>query len=326
MRLFIRDHLPLILIQIIQLMLVLLIYWLDGYRNAPTAFYSIFVGLFLLSLYLIYRYMSHRAMYRRLSEPLQTLDESIQSIGYAPMSEAVQVLLEIQYRHYQTQLKAGEKKREDHLTFINQWVHQMKTPLAVIHLIAQDEEDDRFASIREEADRMEKGLETVLYAARLDVFEHDFRVEQVSLKRIAQQSVHENKRAFIRNKVYPELIMDQEFTVESDAKWLLFVLGQLVTNAIKYSAGNQLKVTISAWRDNEEIILEVRDRGIGIPKQDLKRVFQPFFTGENGRINRESTGMGLYLAEQFCRRLGHRIELESEPGKGTAVRLAFAAV
>lgn len=100
-------------------------------------------------------------------------------------------------------------------------------------------------------------------------------------------------------------------------------MGQLVTNAVRYSAGSGSKVTFSAFPRGRQVVLEVRDRGVGIPAQDLSRVFDPYFTGENGRMFTESTGMGLYLVRQVCSKLGHEVELESQKGEGTALRLVF---
>lgn len=325
MKLFFREHMPLVILHVVQLFVVLLIYWLDGYHNLMTALYSVFLGLIFLTGYLVYRYVSHQSLYRRLTDPLETLDDSIQGGGYSPLSEAFDHLLQVQYRHYQQQLKLTEKTRNDHLTFINQWVHQMKTPLSVIRLMMEEAEDLRSASILEETARMEKGLDTVLNAARLEVFERDFRVEAVSLRTIAQSVIHENKRLFIGSKVYPELTVQSDLIVETDAKWLSFMLDQLITNAIKYSANRNHKLTISSSIRGKEAVLEIRDRGIGIPPSDRKRVFQPFFTGENGRLYRESTGMGLYFVQEISKRLGHRVELESEVGEGTTIRLIFSS-
>ncbi|WP_257347601.1 sensor histidine kinase [Pseudalkalibacillus decolorationis] len=325
MKLFFKEHFLLILLQIFQLTLIVLIYWLDGYENLLTALYSVFIGLCILSVYLIYRYVSHKSFYRRLTKPLDTLDESIKKTGYSPLSEALDELLQGQYRHYQEQLKAWERNRNEHMTFMNQWVHQMKTPLSVIELIVQDEDDPRFTSIREEVDRVHKGLETVLYAARLGAFEHDFQVEQVSLLSIVDKVIHENKRLFIRSFVYPEVKVEEGLNVETDAKWLTFVLSQIVINAIKYSEGSNKKITVSSGVKDKEVILEVQDLGVGIPAADLRRVFEPFYTGENGRKFRESTGMGLYLVKEVCEHLGHLIELESEVGVGTTVRLKFSS-
>ncbi|MED4729814.1 sensor histidine kinase [Aneurinibacillus migulanus] len=323
MRLFLRDHIPLIFFTIAQLFLVLLIYWLDGYRHLSTALYSVFLGVCLLIGYLLYRYFSYRSFYMRLSAPPKNLDEFTEKTGFAPLATALDELLKTQYLLCQNQLKTWERKNSEHLTFMNQWVHQMKTPLSVIELITQDEDDLRFESIAEETDRMRKGLEMVLYVARLGVFEHDFRVERIQLHEVVHNVIHENKKLFIRNQVYPEISIDPALTVESDAKWLRFILNQLLSNAIKYSAGSRENVTVNAYPKNRAVILEVKDRGIGIPKADLSRVFRPFYTGENGRRFKESTGMGLYLIHEVCEKLNHKIELESEINKGTIARIIF---
>ncbi|HDX9541821.1 TPA: sensor histidine kinase, partial [Bacillus thuringiensis] len=239
------------------------------------------------------------------------------------ISAALQDLLEVQYRHYQNQLHIQERKNNDHLTFMNQWIHQMKTPLSVIELITQDEVDPRFESINEETDRLKKGLEMALYVARLEAFTQDFYVERVQLHKIVNDSVHEHKRFFIRNFVYPELKVEKDITVESDAKWLQFLIGQILSNAIKYSSGSREKIKVKACKEGNTVILEIADNGVGIPKQDLPRVFKPFFTGENGRDFKESTGMGLYLVYEITKQLGHSVEIHSEVGKGTVVRIKF---
>lgn len=131
------------------------------------------------------------------------------------------------------------------------------------------------------------------------------------------------RRYFIQNGVYPELQIQDAIKVESDAKWLTFILSQLVTNAVKYSSGTGEKVILSAYHRGKNVVLEIRDQGVGIPKQDLRRVFDPYYMGENGKTFSESTGMGLYLVEEVCKKLQHRIELESDVGKRTTVRLHF---
>ncbi|WP_433772261.1 sensor histidine kinase [Bacillus wiedmannii] len=322
-KLFIRDHIPLICFTIIQLLAIFLVYWFDGHNHITTALYAMFLGVFFMGSYLVFRYFTHRSFYERLANPLQSLDESVQKSDFAVLSIALQDLLDGQYRHYQNQLQLQERKNNDHLTFMNQWIHQMKTPLSVIELITQDEVDSRFESINEETDRLKKGLEMALYVARLEAFTQDFYVERVQLHQIVNDSVHEHKRFFIRNFVYPELEIDKGITVESDAKWLQFLIGQIISNAIKYSSGSREKIKVKACKEGNTVVLEIIDSGVGIPKQDLPRVFKPFFTGENGRDFKESTGMGLYLVYEITKQLGHSVEIDSKVGKGTVVRIKF---
>ncbi|MCJ7840141.1 sensor histidine kinase [Lederbergia sp. NSJ-179] len=322
MKLFLKDHFPLIMMNILQMMVVLLVYWMDGYRKFSLIFYSLFLGVVILSLYLIFRYIRHRKFYTRMSKSLEKMDEAFEILEDTPLSNALAGLLKQQHRLYVNDLLQQEKRRSDHLAFINQWVHQMKTPLSVIELITQENDDEHLESIREETDKLEKGLEMVLYAARLEVFEQDFQVEPVSLKEVIEEAIRENKRFFIKSHVYPENKVSATM-VESDKKWLEFIFSQLITNAVKYSAGKAQKVVIFETKNQLETIVTVQDNGVGIPKTDIKRVFNPFFTGENGRLYRESTGMGLYLVKEVCEKLGHKIEISSVQGEGTSVKLYF---
>ncbi|GIN58762.1 sensor histidine kinase [Lederbergia ruris] len=322
MRLFLRDHFLLILVNVLQILILLLVFWMDGYHNLSLHFYALFLATFILMLYLTFRYLLHRRFYNRLSNPMNQMDEAFETLDTAPLAKALGELLKRQHRIYMNELDQQEKRRNDHLTFINQWVHQMKTPLSVIELITQENDDEHLESIREETDKLEKGLEMVLYAARLEMFEQDFQVEPVSLKSVIEAAIRENKRFFIKNHVYPEVHVSGT-TVESDEKWLEFIFNQLITNAVKYSTGKGRKVVITETKDALETIVTVQDYGVGIPKTDVKRVFNPFFTGENGRNYRESTGMGLYLVKEVCEKLGHKIELTSVRGEGTSVQIRF---
>ncbi|GIO32515.1 MULTISPECIES: sensor histidine kinase [Paenibacillus] len=323
MKLFIREHLPLLFFTLVQLLAVLAVFWFDGYDHPLTAMYALFLGLFVFAGYLGLRYATHRGFYARLSRPVASLAESVHRHEPAPLPAALSELLENQYRQYQNMLQSWERKNEQYITFLNQWIHQMKTPLSVIEMITQDAGDERMSSISEEADRLRRGLEMALYAARLGTFEQDFSVDDADLKRLVSEAVHEYRRYFIRSHVYPEVRIDEGISVRTDAKWMRFILEQLLNNAIKYSAGSGQKVTITAKKEQRDVVLEIKDRGVGIPKADLPRVFRPFYTGENGRRFKESTGMGLYIVKEVIDKLQHGIELESAEGQGTLVRIRF---
>ncbi|WP_336769793.1 sensor histidine kinase [Bacillus bombysepticus] len=323
MKLFLREHIPYICFSIIQLFVVLTVYWLDGYNHLYTALYSVFLGGCFLIGFLLYRYFSHRRFYNKLSNPSEALEDSLEELDATPLAVALHRLLKTKYNQYYQQLKSWEYKQKEHLTFINQWVHQMKTPLSVIELITQEENGEVFESIVEEVDQMQYGLEMVLYMARLQTFEQDFYVERVSLQETVQEVIRENKRLFIRSYVYPEVKVKQNIMVETDKKWLRFVIHQVISNAIKYSAGSRKNVTITTLEEEHSVILAIQDHGVGIPKEDLPRVFRPFYTGMNGRKFKESTGMGLYLVKNIIKRLEHEIEIISEVGKGTTIRIIF---
>lgn len=323
MKLFIREQQPLIFIYIIQLLVVTSIYWLDGYHHLTISIYAAILSSSLLLGYLIFRYLMNRSFYKRFEQPLITMEDFTSERHSTPLAEGLQQLLGSQFRLYKKELYNYEYKLQANIQFINQWVHQMKTPLSVMHLIIQNEDDPRFLAIGDELDRLKKGLETVLYTARLDSFEHDFYVESLHLEKVVRSVTSGQKRLFIRKHIFPFIQISEDLTISSDEKWLSFVITQLITNAVRYTVNENCRVYFQGYIHGKNTILEIRDEGIGIPKSDLLRVFDPYFTGENGRKFQESTGMGLYLAKQICEKLGHKIEIESIIHQGTTVRIIF---
>lgn len=326
MKLFMKENKLLIGLQCLQFFMIFLILWLDGYHEIQTMLYAIFLGFFLFGCYLIYRYFTRRKFYQRLGKPLESLDESLQKTETVPIAEALDHLLKSQYKLYTERISEIDASKEEHLTFIDRWVHQMKTPLSVIELTAQNLDEPESSNIREETEQMKTGLNTVLYMARLRTIEQDFQIKPVDLEKLVHEINQDNKRFFIRNEVYPKLEKEKSgITVESDEKWLLFIMTQLIQNAVKYSKGKSKQIIVSLYERKGVAIFEVKDFGIGIPKADRKRIFNAFYTGENGRKFRESTGMGLYLVKEVADYLGHAIELESIIGEGTTFRIVFTS-
>ncbi|WP_223069181.1 HAMP domain-containing histidine kinase [Paenibacillus caui] len=323
MKLFLRDQAPLVAVYVLQLFLVTLVYRLDGYRHTAISLYAALLSGCLLVGYLILRYLRNRIFYMRLSTPSASTEELLNDKQQTPLSQNLHRLIKEQFRRYQTELQQYKHKLDSHIQFINQWVHQMKTPLSVIHLMIQHKDEPEFTAIGDEVDRLRKGLDMVLYTARLDTFEKDFYVEELELERVVRSVTSSQKRLFIRSHIFPLVQMEDALRIASDEKWLSFVLTQLVTNAVRYTRGKHHQIIFHGFRSGPHTVLEIRDEGIGIPKSDLPRVFDPYFTGENGRLFQESTGMGLYLVKQICDKMGHRVELESEEGRGTTVRILF---
>lgn len=324
MRLFFREHKLLILFPLLQFGMVAGLFWLDGYRNLPLIFYALFLSLLMTGGFLLYHYFSRRSYYAKLQQPLQSLSDSYEKLDGSPAAEALENLLHEQYQLYQQKVHKLQRQQEEHLVFMDQWVHQMKTPLSVIELTLQQDDSPDVESIREELERMRSGLSTVLYMSRLRGFRQDFHIKAIDLSKLVREVVHDNRVLFILQGVYPEVKEEAEGVIaESDEKWLFFMLSQLIGNAIKYSSGKGGKVTVTVSLQDGFPLISVRDKGIGIPSADLKRVFDPFFTGQNGRGMRESTGMGLFLVKEAARHLNHVVEIDSREGEGTTVRLLF---
>ena len=320
MKLFLKQQLPVIILYASLTFLLVGLFWLDGYHEISILIYGIVLAVFVIGLYLLLTFFSQRNLYKILkqkpkSQLYQDIDKDI-----APLSQAVNNLLNHQYQLYFSELKKLQNNRDEHTRFINQWVHQMKTPLAVIELMIQDGDLSQ-ESLLEEVDRIRSGLSLALNMARLESFQQDFVIEKVNLKKLAIAAVAENKRHFIRNYVYPKIDIDETLEVETDLKWLSFCLSQILSNSIKYSANNNKTIEISGERRYGQVHLSIRDFGSGIAKSDLPRVFQPFFTGEQGRSHQEATGIGLYLVHEVINELDHQIEIQSKLGEGTVVTI-----
>jgi len=322
--LFLREHALLIITQCVQFIVIVGLFYLAGMRDLALAFYSIFIGLFFLGCYLTYHYLSRKAFYTRLQSPVQTFDQSNQALEQAPISFALQRLLKSQYKLYEEELERLRTKQDEHHVFLDRWIHQMKTPVSVIELLAQDLDEPDASDIREETERLKTGLNTVLYMARLRSVQADFHIKRVNLRSLIQEVNNDNKRLFIRNKVYPEIEEEeQNMMVETDEKWLFFIFSQIIQNAVKYTAQESDKVFIHLYRRPPHVVCEITDYGVGIPPEDRHRIFDLFFTGENGREFRESTGVGLYLVKEVADYLGHQLEVESTVGEGATFRIIF---
>ncbi len=231
-------------------------------------------------------------------------------------------------------LEKNQKKFKRQMDFNNRWIHEMKTPVSVIKLMLENEKDKNieeitrknYESIEEEIEKLSNGLEMALHTLRINDFELDFKVEEVSLNEIIRTVINENKSTFIVNSIYPKLVAEENVIVKSDKKWVKFIISQLLSNSIKYTKvkeNGDKNIILHIYEENGKTILSIRDKGVGIPKGDLDRVFEPFFTGKNGRKYLESTGMGLYLLKDICDKLGHGIKVESIEGKGTTVSITF---
>lgn len=322
-RLFIKEHLLFIIFQFSLVLFVMLLYWLDGFRNLDTAVYSIVISSILTLTFLGTLFMKKYTFYKKiLSVPTQ-IEVVLQRAAQSPEIRQVEYYLQHIYRLYQKEVQLLYARQNRHLQFMNSWVHQMKTPISVLELMTQNSEQIDSKSVVEEMDRLKRGLEAVLMNARLDTFEEDMQIERIDLKQLVTEVVTENKRLFIGKHLFPVISMEDDCIITSDRKWLRYVIAQFVTNAVKYTFEQNKKVYFETIIEEKQIIFSVRDEGIGIPASDIKRVTKAFFTGENGRKTGESTGMGLYLAQQICNRLGHGISVSSNVGEGTTVSIQF---
>ena len=213
---------------------------------------------------------------------------------------------------------------EDYKEYIELWIHEIKIPIATSKMIIENNKNDVTKSIDEELDKIDDYTEQALFYARSNTVEKDYIIKRTNLEKIVNTVIMKNKNEFIQEKIHLD-IHDTNVEVGTDSKWVIFILNQIIHNSIKYKKQDEtLQIEIFAKRNKENIILYIKDNGIGIKKGEITRVFEKGFTGSNGRIlNKKSTGIGLYLCKKLCDKLGMAIELNSEENIGTEIKLVF---
>lgn len=212
----------------------------------------------------------------------------------------------------------------DFKDYVEMWIHEVKIPISSLVLLNHNHPGVLERKYVEQIRRLDNYIDQVLYYVRSENAEKDYILKEVELCDAVKNVALRNKDDLLENGVDFEANVGQE-KVCTDGKWLEFVLNQIVNNSVKYRDDEkQALVRVSAREMDEVVELEVFDNGIGILEQDLARVFEKSFTGENGRVRAKSTGMGLYIVKKLCEKLGHKIRIESEVGEFTRVVISFA--
>ena len=214
--------------------------------------------------------------------------------------------------------------QEDYKEYIELWIHEVKIPIAASKLIIENNKNSITKSIAEELDKVENYTEQALFYARSNAVEKDYIINKTNLKEIVNGAILKNKTTLLNGKVSIDLTNLKDAEVYTDSKWAIFIVNQIIQNAIKYSKEDDKKIEIFSKEKDDKLILYIKDNGIGIKKGEITRVFDRGFTGENGRIiGQKSTGIGLYICKKLCDKLGLGIELNSKKGEGTEVKIIF---
>jgi len=216
---------------------------------------------------------------------------------------------------------AAEQK--EYKEYIENWVHEVKVPITTIELISNNNKSEVTNKIIFQVKEIEEQVERALYYARVRDMEQDLVVQKVVLKYVINETIQKYKQLLIQNNVSIE-VENAKQMVYTDAKGLGFILGQLLSNAVRYKSENA-KIKIKAKSVDEQVHLEILDNGIGIPAQDIPRVFAKGFTGANGRVRASATGMGLYVSEKMADHLQIDLSIESVVGEYTKINLLIPA-
>lgn len=205
---------------------------------------------------------------------------------------------------------------QDNMDYYTIWIHQIKTPISIMQMILKSDDTETNRELLAELFRIEQYSEMALNYLRLNSSSSDFIIRKYSLDNIIKQAVHRYAPQFIRRKI-KLVYMPTDAEIITDEKWLLFIIEQILSNAVKYTFRGYVEIKY----ENE--VLTISDTGIGIPEEDIPRIFEKGFTGLGGRKDKKATGLGLYLCKRSADKLGHKIFIKSKAGKGTQVSIDF---
>ena len=238
----------------------------------------------------------------------------------SPLERVLAEKLEAREMELYQQRSDAERKLTDLLDYYTLWVHQIKTPIAASQLLVAEVADRQLKQqLEQEIFKIDSYTNLVLQYLRLESFHDDLVLKQVQIEDLVKEIIRKYALFFIQKGLNVNL-HDLDKEIVTDKKWLLVVIEQIISNSLKYTKEGGLEI----YMDGQELC--IKDTGIGIKNSDVLRVFERGFSGYNGRLTQQSSGLGLYLSKKISEELGHQICIESEVGKGTIVRIRFAQV
>lgn len=261
----------------------------------------IFVGL-----HFYFYVKKHKERLRFAENPLTMTLPAVSSLTDQDYIRIVEKLREC----YFADKTARQEERLESIDYFNTWIHQIKTPIAVMQLSLQAEDTEEHRALSAELFRIEQYVEMSLCYFRLDDSSSDLVLKNYDLDEIVRESIRKYAPLFVRKKIKLNYEPIGQ-TVLTDKKWLAFIVEQLLSNAVKYTERGEITITA------EDKVLKISDTGIGIAPEDIPRIFERGYTGYNGRSGRKSTGLGLYLSKKAADKLSHKLSVSSVLGEGS---------
>lgn len=277
--------------------------------------------------YLMLEYRKYYRYFKELEQSLEQLDQAylVCEIVEEPSfleGQLIHELLREVAKNMHEHVNVYKQMEKDYREYIETWVHEIKTPIASAKLVLENTGGEVSQKVDFELRKVESFINQVLYYARSQEVSQDYLVQEFAIRDLVFRVLRQNSCEFIYHKVGIEM-GDLDGIVFNDIKSVEFILNQIILNAIKYTIKEGGKVIIETINHDQNIVLKIKDEGVGISEKDLPRVFDKGFTGENGRLFGQSTGIGLYLCQKLCTKLRIGLNIESEMGVGTCVYLTF---
>ena len=316
---------------IINLVLFFIVFIISIYINLS---FELVIGIFILWFfplisYIILEFIKFKKYYEKVEGICDGLDkkyllsEVIEEPEF-PEGKILYDLLSETNRSMRENINYYRNIQKEYEEYIEMWVHEIKLPVASLLLMLHNHKSELSPKFAEQLRKIDGFTDTVLYYARIDNAEKDYIIKEYNLKKVVSNTIKKYREELLLHNV--SLHSDiPDIAVMTDGKWLEFILGQFITNSLKYfDSGREPEIILSAKENSESVSLIFRDNGIGIPNNDIPYIFEKTFTGQNGRTHARSTGMGLFICRRLCEKLGHSISALSVQGEYTEMIIGFA--
>ena len=323
---YIKERIPFLIINLVLFFIVAIFMYI---ANVPKSIIIIVFSIWFLPLvsYIVIELIKSKRYFDSINNVLENLDKKYllpEVIDEANFIEGkiLNNILKTLSKDMNERVKYFKDEQLEYREYIETWVHEIKTPISSTKLILENDDSKLSERVNYEIRKVANYIDQVLYYARSSDVSKDYIIKEFDLRAVVMKSIKSNSRDFINKKIKLEL-KEVSGKIFSDAKWIEFIINQVIVNAIKFSEANKGVVEIYSEEYENNIVLTIKDNGVGISDKDIDRVFEKGFTGENGRRFGKSTGIGLYLCKKLCRKLGLGITITSKVNEGTKVNIVF---
>lgn len=321
---YLKNQLPVILLNLLGVFALALFLIATG-TSIQAIFFIALIWIMVMFCYLTVSFFIQKRHCEKLLVMIDHLDEKyllpeVMTIPERANEQVFYQILKMAEKSMLEKIAEVQRERQEYKEYIEQWIHEVKTPLTAMKLICENNRLEFTRELLVEVENVNRFTDQALYYARSEHTEKDYTIREIQLNNVIHDAIADSKYLLRKNHVVVE-VDDNGKSAYMDDKWLRFILNQIISNAVKYRTEQPLLHFSTVQKDNQ-VILSVEDNGIGIPQSDLPRIFEKGFTGHNGRTVHSSTGIGLYLCKRLCDKLGIGLTVYSI-GKGTRVSLIF---
>lgn len=323
---YIKDKITTIIIGLITYSIILLILFAFKVNIEATIAITIVYLVGIITIVVV-EYCKKKVFYDDFQKKLISLDQKylIVEILNEPNFLEGKILTDALYEIDKSmieKIKEYKKQTQDFKEYVELWIHEVKLPVSSLTLMVHNSKTEQNKKLLEQLSRLDKYLEQILYYVRSENAEKDYLIKEINLAKVISNVALKNKDILLEKNI-DFIVSDVNIEVLTDSKWLEFIINQIIDNSIKYSKDKNAYIKIVAKEEHDRVDLAIYDNGIGIKEEELSRVFDKTYTGSNGRTEKNSTGMGLYIVKRLCKKLGHKVSIKSKEKEFTCVKISF---